>query len=117
MLKAIKKWAVGTAGDYAKKYLTVENITQWIIEWVNTLLQKAMKNIDAEKLAKVCETTNKVSVLCGTLSKALADKTITEAEAEQILQDIRNIIGAADVTDEKIAALVDKAVGEIQAKM
>lgn len=117
MIKAVKKWAVGFAGDYAKDYMTVANITQWIIDAVNALLARAMKNVDTDKLAKVCTTCANVSTLCKTLSDALADKTIAAEEAEKILADIKAIIGESGIDDKKIAEAIDKAVKAIKEKI
>lgn len=117
LISSIKKSVVGMVGNYAKEYLTVDNIQDWIIDAVNKLLAKAMQNVDAEKLEKICKTMGDVSALCGTLSKALADKKISPEEAAQIISDIQTIIGNSGITNEKIGELIDKAVAGIKEKI
>jgi len=112
-----KKKAVDVAGEYAKDYLTIDNITKWILDAINKLLAKAMGGVDDAKLKEICTTCDKVSVLCSTLSKALADKKIAEDEAEEIVKNIQDIIGTCGVDDKKIASYVDTLVAKIQEKL
>lgn len=117
MFSWFKKKAIDVAGDYAKDYLTIDNITKWILEAVNKLLAKAMQKVDEKKLAEICATCDKVSKLCSILSQALADKVIAEEEAENILKAIQDIIGTCGIDNVKLASYVDTAVAKIQEKL
>ena len=117
MFSIIKKAAIGLAGGYIKEYLTTSNITSWIVDAVNALLSKAMQNIDADKMERVCKTASDISILCGNLSKALADKTITKAEAQAIVADIQRTIGNSGIDDAKIGSLIDKALSALKERL
>lgn len=117
MFKSIKKWFVDLALGYAKDFITVDQLCEWTVDAVNLLIKKATKDIDPEKMATTCRVCSQVSMLCGTLSTALGDRVISPDEAKKILDDIRDIFDISDLTDEKIAGMLDKLGEEIKSRI
>lgn len=113
----LKKMAINFAASYAKKFLTVENILNWTSIGLTTLLKKAAENKNSDKIERVCTACELYGAVLAEVAKAAKDGTVTAEEMSSILVKLQEATSVATLTDEKLAALVDKAVDALKEKI
>lgn len=117
MFAFVKRWAVGMAADFVKEHATVDQLAAITADAADTVLVKVLAKTDAEKLAKICKTCKGVADVCGKVAAAIEDGTVTGEEATEIIQEIMTLFKTSPLTDEAIAACVDRIAESIKAKI
>jgi len=97
------------ARELLTENLTQETITKWVANGANNLLEKIQNK---QKLDTIAETTARASTLVTTLSNAVKDGRISEAEAADVRTCVYVLVGSA-VTPAQIDALIDRVVAKI----
>ena len=116
-MKWLKKMAIDFAADYAKKFLTVGNILNWTSLGLTTLLKKLAADREAEKLARICTACELYGAVLTEVAKSAKDGEITTEETASILAKLQDATNTADITDAKLATLVDKATAALKEKI
>ena len=113
----LKKMAIDFAANYAKKFLTVENILNWCSLGLTTLLRKIASDKDEDKVKRVCVACELYGAVLTEIAKSAKDGEITATEMAEILTKLQDATSVATLTDEKLAALIDKAVAALKEKL
>lgn len=113
----LKKMAIDFAANYAKKFLTVENILNWCSLGLTTLLKKVSSNRDEDMVRRVCVACELYGAVLTEVAKSAKDGEITAAEMSSILTKLQDATSVATLTDEKLAALIDRAVAALKEKV
>lgn len=116
-MKWLKKMAIDFAADYAKKYLTVENILNWCSELITAVLKKAASSKNPELVEKVCTACELYGAVFTEVAKSAKDGTVTAEEMVSILTKLQDATSVASVTDDKIGDVIDKAVDALKEKV
>lgn len=116
-MKWLKKMAIDFAADYAKKFLKVANILNWTSLGLTTLLQKAAAERNPERTAKICTACELYGAVLIEVAKSAKDGEITAEETAAILAKLQDATNTADITDAKLAALVDKATAALKERI
>lgn len=113
----LKKMAIDFAAGYAKKFLTVENILNWCSLGLTTLLKKVSDGKDEETVNRICAACELYGAVLTEVAKSAKDGEITAMEMASILATLQDATSVATLTDEKLAALIDKAVAALKEGM
>lgn len=113
----LKKIAINFAADYAKKFLTVENILNWCAAGLNTVLKKIASEKDPALVEKVCVTCELYGAVLTEIAKSAKDGEVTAEEMASILTKLQDATSAATLTDGRLAQLVDKGVEALKERL
>ncbi len=116
-MKWLKKMAIDFAADYAKKYLTVENILNWCSELITAVLKKASSSKNPELVEKVCVACELYGAVFTEVAKSAKDGEVTAEEVSSILVTLQDATSVATVTDAKIAEVIGKAADALKEKV
>ena len=113
----LKKMAIDFAANYAKKFLTVENILNWTSLGLTTLLKKVASDKDEDKVKRICTACELYGAVLTEVAKSAKDGEITAEEMSSILTKLQDATSVATLTDAKLVALIDKAVAALKEKL
>ena len=104
-----RKGRQSLARELLEENLTADTITKWAANGTNSLLAKIQQK---EKLETIAASVARASKLVATLSDAVKDGRISEAEAADVRTCVYDLVGSA-VTPAQIDALIDRVVAKI----